>query len=346
MALLFRCLVFPLFGFGLACAIHAQETAAVEFFSPIAKPFFPAVVRVETVSTGHRLAEGPLWNSAEDCLLFTDIPANSVYKWAQRDGVSVFLFPSGRTGFAPSLENGFIGANGLAFDRQHSLVLCQHGDRRIAKWRNPGGAKPEFVTLASHFQGKRLNSPNDLAIAKNGDIFFTDPPGGYLDLANSDLKTGKIVVDTRHKELSFQGVYHYHFGSRKLSLVSKAMNRPNGIALSRDGKHIYVGNADRESPFIMQFSTDEYRGKLLFDGPFSKQGAGVVDGMKVHSSGILFTTGPGGIYLISDRGQKLARVRLDHPVTNLCFDTEEHFLYLTSHTSVARVRMNRPARMK
>ena len=341
MTLFFRCLVFLLFGAGLACAGRGEEEAAVEFFSPLAKPFFPASTHVEILSKGHRLAEGPVWDAADDCLLFTDIPANSVYKWTKRGGVSVYLSPSGRTGFAPSLENGAVGANGLAFDRQHTLVLCQHGDRRIAQWRNPGGAKPEFVTLASHFQGQRLNSPNDLAIAKNGDIFFTDPPGGYLDLANSDLANGKVVVDTRHKELSFQGVYLYHCDSRKLSLVTRAMNRPNGIALSLDGKHIYVGNADRESPFIMQFSTDDYESKVLFDGPFSEQGTGVVDGMKVHSSGVLFTTGPGGIYLLSAQGEKLAHVQLDYSVTNLCFDLQEQFLYFTTHKSVARLRMNK-----
>ena len=273
-----HCLLFPVFGFCLACVASGEETVSVEIFSPSAKPLFPATLKVETLSTGYRLAEGPVWNKAEDCLLFVDIPANSVYKWTKQDGVSVYLNPSGQTGFAPSLKNGVIGANGLAFDQDQSLVLCQHGDRRIAKLIKSDGGKSEFATLASHFQGKRFNSPNDLTIAKNGDIFFTDPPGGYLDLENSDFEKGKVVFDTRHKELPFQGVYHYQRGSRKISLVTKEMNRPNGITLSRDGKRLYVGNAEGESPHVMQFSTETYAGKLFFDGPFREQDKGVVDG--------------------------------------------------------------------
>lgn len=338
---MFRCLLFPVFGFCLACVASGEETVSVEIFSPTAKPLFPATLKVETLSTGYRLAEGPVWNKAEDCLLFVDIPANSVYKWTKQDGVSVYLNPSGQTGFAPSLKNGVIGANGLAFDQDQSLVLCQHGDRRIAKLIKSDGGKSEFATLASHFQGKRFNSPNDLTIANNGDIFFTDPPGGCLDLENSDFEKGKVVFDTRHKELPFQGVYHYQRGSRKISLVTKEMNRPNGITLSRDGKRLYVGNAEGESPHVMQFSTETYAGKLFFDGPFREQDEGVVDGMKVHSSGIVFITGPGGIHLVSEEGERLAHIRLDHPTTNLCFNPDETFLYFTTHTSVARLKINR-----
>ncbi|MCP4193687.1 MAG: SMP-30/gluconolactonase/LRE family protein [Planctomycetaceae bacterium] len=339
MILMFRCFFFLLFG--ICTAVAAEETVSVELYAPAAKHFFPANLQVEILSNGHQLAEGPVWHVGEDCLLFVDIPANSVYKWQKNSGVSVYLTPSGRTGFAPSLQNGVIGANGLAFDQKQSLVLCQHGDRRIAKLINPGEANPEFFTLASHFQGKRFNSPNDLTIAQNGDIFFTDPPGGYLDLANSNFEQGKVVFDTRHKELSFQGVYHYHADSRKVSLVTQKMNRPNGIALSRDGKRLYVGNAEGDNPHVMQFSTDDYTGKLFFDGPFRKQDKGVVDGMKVHTSGTLFVTGPGGIHLLSNEGARLAKIRLDQPVTNLCFDPNEQFMYFTTHHSLARLKLNR-----
>ena len=319
--------------------LEASENCKIEFHSNVARSFLAESTAVEILTDGYHLAEGPVWNTAEECLLFTDLLTNSIYQWTKKEGASLYLFPSGRTGFAPSFEEGVIGANGLGMTSDNSLVLCQHGDRRIARLINKTGTRPIFVTLASHFQNKRLNSPNDLAIAANGDIYFTDPPGGFIDWAASDLANKKVVVDERNKELNFHGVYHYHHKTGKLSLVSRDMSRPNGIALSRDQKHIYVGNAERKRPYITRFSTEDYTGKMFFDGPFRKGKTEVIDGMKVHVSGLLFTTGPGGIYLLSSTGKKLAVIHFDHQVTNVCFGPDQKYLYLTTFNYVARLRL-------
>jgi gluconolactonase len=187
----------------------------------------PPNVNVERIVSGRKWVEGPVWSRKERYLLFSDIPTNSVIKWQEGKGTSVFLKPSGYTGKA-TFEGSEPGSNGLAFDLEGRLVLAEHGDRRIARLERNG----KQTTLVDRFEGKRINSPNDLVFKSNGDLYFTDPPFGLP----------KSFDDPR-KETPFQGVYKYSKDG-KLTLLSKDIKAPNGIAFSPDEKTLYISNAD------------------------------------------------------------------------------------------------------
>lgn len=182
---------------------------------------------LEKIADGFQWVEGPLWNRRERYLLFSDIPQNSVYKWEQGKGVSLFLKPSGYTGSSPFWGKE-PGSNGLTFDPAGRLVLAQHGDRRIARLEHGGG----FTAMAERYRGKRINSPNDLVFKSNGDLYFTDPPFGLAK-----------AFDDPEKELPFQGVYRLAKDG-KLTLLINDIKAPNGIAFSPDEKKLYVSDVD------------------------------------------------------------------------------------------------------
>ncbi|HYY25368.1 MAG TPA: SMP-30/gluconolactonase/LRE family protein, partial [Candidatus Udaeobacter sp.] len=186
----------------------------------------PSNVKIEKITGGHKWVEGPAWNRKEGYLLFSDVPNNSIYKWQEGNGESLFLKPSGYTGKTP-FEGPEPGSNGLAFDPAGRLVLAEHGDRRIARLEKNG----RKTTLVDRHEGKRINSPNDLVFKSNGDLYFTDPPFGLP----------KSFGDP-HKELPFQGLYKFSKDG-KLTLLTKDIKAPNGIAFSPDEKKLYVSNA-------------------------------------------------------------------------------------------------------
>ena len=186
-------------------------------------------------------AEGPVWDRAGKRVLFSDIPKNMIWEWSQTSGLKEFLKPSGYTG-ATTFTGREPGSNGLAFNKAGELVMCQHGDRRIAKW-----VDGKFVTLADRYAGKRLNSPNDLAIRSNGDVYFTDPPYGLP----------KHTEDPG-RELDFQGVYRLD-GKGEVTLLTRELNRPNGLAFSPDEKTLYVANSEPEKAVLMAFPVQARR---------------------------------------------------------------------------------------
>ena len=186
-------------------------------------------------------SEGPVWLKHDKALLFSDIPRNMIWIWKEGVGLKSYLKPSGYTGTEKFLGRE-PGSNGLAVDKDGNLLLCQHGDRRVVMLQKDG----TFKTLADKYMGKRLNSPNDLVIKSNGDIYFTDPPYGLPKL-----------MEDPNKELTFQGVYLLT-PKGDLTLLTKEMSRPNGVALSPDEKTLYVANSDPEKPIWMAFPVKEH----------------------------------------------------------------------------------------
>ena len=284
--------------------------------------------KIEILADSFIVAEGPLWDSSENRLIFTDVRQNKIFTWEEKNGVKEYISPSGSTGYAPSFSDGGIGANGLAFDENGNIILCQHGDRRLSSISNVRSKNPKFTTIVDNFEGKRFNSPNDLAISKSGDIYFTDPPYGFKNFSD------------KYREINFNGVYKYSKDG-EVFLISSNMSRPNGIALSLDEKYIYVNNSDPQNdPKILRFKTSNFEEKLFFDGTeLSEKYPGGFDGLKVHSSGNIFTTGPNGVLIISPTGKLLAMINYGKKITNCNFDNKEEYLYVTGFDDISRIKL-------
>jgi gluconolactonase len=297
-------------------------------------PRFDALVPkgavVETVASGFDWVEGPVWDRENGFLLFSNIPENAIYRVRPSEPASIFLKPSGYTGKAP-FTGREPGSNGLAFDSQGRLLLCEHGDRRIARLE-PDGAK---TTLADRYRGKRLNSPNDLVLKSDGSIYFTDPPFGLPK-----------TFDDPGKELPFQGVYRLS-PDGTLTLLTKELKAPNGIGFSPDEKTLYVSNADRENAVWTAFDVLEDGtlgpGRVFFDGTaWARAGKkGVPDGLDVDESGNLFAAGPGGIHVIARDGTHLGSFEIDVPAANSAWGEDVEggsYLYIAADTAIYRVR--------
>ena len=231
-----------------------------------------------------------------------------------------------------------MGANGLLIDENGDIILCQHGDRRLAKINNSSTNSPSFTTLVDNYEGGRFNSPNDLTYASNGDVYFTDPAFGFFNLETFQF------VESELKDLNFNGVYKYNTKSEELSLVTDKIDLPNGIALSPDEKTLYVNKMGfiDGSRKIKKINLETMEMTTLFDGAeLPEEDEGNFDGMKVHSSGNIFTTGPGGLLVISPEGKLLGKIDFG-TITNCAFDDDENYLYATgfiNNTKVYRIKL-------
>ena len=294
-------------------------------------PRFDALVPkdavVEKLADGYAWTEGPAWDKAKARLLFSDIPGNRIISWSEGKGAEVFLKPSGYTGSA-EFTGREPGSNGLAFDKEGRLLLCQHGDRRIARLEVDG----KFTTLADRYEGKRLNSPNDLILLVNGDILFTDPAYGLPK-----------TFDDPARELPFTGVYRRTPDSKVILLI-KDQTAPNGISLSPDGKTLYVANSDPKHAVWMAYEmhADGSLGaaRVFFDatawvGPTKP---GLPDGMKLDAKGNLFATGPGGLHVFAPDGTLLGTIDTGVPTANCGWGGDGSILYITANTALLRVR--------
>ena len=306
-----------------------QIFGSVEFLDPKMEVFFDKDTKIEVLAKGFTWAEGPVWVSKLNGVVFTDVPNNKAYLWTEEDGLSLFLSPSGMTNHAPQSTDE--GANGLTLDNEGSLILCQHGNRAVSKLKNWSFDTPEYEILVDHFEGKWLNSPNDLAINRKDEIFFTDPPYGLKDQDRDALK-----------ELDFNGVYKWS-KNKGLVLLDKSLSRPNGIALSNDEKTVYIGNSDSKHSIIAAFDLENgllKNKRTFFDGSVLAQTRqGLFDGLRVHSSGVVFATGPGGVLVIDESGKHLGTVIPGKSTANCGFDAEEDYLYLTSTDVLARIKL-------
>ncbi len=275
--------------------------------------------------------EGPVWvNKDHGYLLFSDIPNNRVVKWQEGKGASDFLKPSGYTGDRTDLAEP--GSNGLLLDPQGHLILMQHGNRQVARLEKDG----KFTALASTYDGKRLNSPNDGAFKSNGDLYFTDPPYGLMTKKDRDRSFPG-------QELDFCGVYRLSKDG-KLTLLTKEMTKPNGIAFSPDEKTLYVANSDPARAIWMAFPVKEDgtlgQGKLFFDATdLVKAGKkGLPDGMKVDAHGHLFATGPGGVLVFSPHGQHLGTIATGVPTANCGWGNDGTVLYVCADKDLCRIK--------
>ena len=306
-----------------------QIVGSVEFLDPKMEVFFDKNAKIEVLADGFTWAEGPVWVSKLNGVVFTDVPNNKAYLWTKKDGLSLFLSPSGMTNHAPHSTDE--GANGLTLDNEGNLILCQHGNRAVSKLKNWSFDTPEYEILVDHFEGKWLNSPNDLAINQKGEIFFTDPPYGLKDQDRDALK-----------ELDFNGIYKWS-EDNGLVLLDKSLSRPNGIALSNDEKTVYISNSDSQHSIIAAFDLENgllKNKRTFFDGSVLAQTRqGLFDGLRVHSSGVVFATGPGGVLVLDESGKHLGTVMPGKSTANCGFDAQEDYLYLTSTDVLARIKL-------
>lgn len=288
----------------------------------------PRDAALEKVADGFNWVEGPVWDRKKNYLLFSDIPANSIYKWKKGKGTSLFLKPSGYTGTAP-FEGREPGSNGLLFDSQGRLVLCEHGDRRVARLESNG----KKTTLADRYEGKRFNSPNDAVYKSNGDLYFTDPPFGLPKVFNDP-----------QRELDFCGVYRLSKNG-KVTLLTKEVRLPNGIAFSPDEKTLYVTDVDSENPAWLAFDVKAdgtiANKRVFFDArPFAARMPGAPDGLKVDQKGNLFASGPGGVYVFSSDGRHLGTIETKGRVSNCGWGDDGSVLYITADKTIYRIKLN------
>lgn len=311
---------------------------SLERLDPALDKLLAGDARIEKLAEGFDWIESPLWVDQGGYLLFSEIPLNSIYKWQEGQGVSLFMNPAGYSGDRTDLREP--GTNGLVLDAQGALIMCQHGNRRIA--RLPSLTKPngKQVALAEQFGDQRLNSPNDLVVHSSGDIFFTDPPYGL------SRKSGGDPVNDPEKQLKFQGVYRLDTKGN-VTLVFDQLERPNGIALSPDEKTLYVANSHGPRPIIMAFDVKSDRTasnpRVFFDGTELKKKKpnlkGAFDGMTVDAAGNLFATGPGGVLIITASGQHLGTIATGEATSNCEFGGKDgKTLYIAADMYLARVK--------
>ncbi len=292
---------------------------------PALDKLIPRDARIEVLGSGFDWSEGPVWVKNGAYLLFSDIPRNSVMKWKEGQGVSLFLKPSGYTGATDYGREP--GSNGLLLDAEGRLVSCEHGDRRISRMEIDGGKR----TLVDNYQGKRLNSPNDAVFKSNGDLYFTDPPYGLP----------KQWADPR-RELDFCGVYRLSRNG-ELTLLHRDMTRPNGIAFSPDEKTLYVAQSDSKAAIWMAFPVKD-DGTLAAGRVFGDVTAsmgklpGAPDGLKVDREGNVFATGPGGVYIFTPQGKLLGRIDTGERTANCAWGDDGTVLYMTADMYICRIR--------
>ncbi len=346
-------LVAALFG----TTLSAQDTLGrIVRLDPRLDALIAKDVKIEVLAKGFTWAEGPLWmpdekSEAGGHVLFSDIPRNSIFKWEEGKGVSLFMKPSGYTGVEYyGLEPG---SNGLIRDPKGRLVMCEHGDRRVSVLTKSGGKR----TLVDDYQGKRLNSPNDGCFDSKGNLYFTDPPYGFPNREKDD-----------RQELGFYGVYRLsprsghvqgvpaERGSKtfrnsgnadgngyELTLMTKEMTRPNGIALSPDQKTLYLAQSDPRAALWKAFPINDDgtlgKSRVVNDvTEFVGKMPGGCDGLKVDEKGHLFATGPGGVWIMTPDGEVLGRIETGQRTANCNWGNDGSTLYITADSFLLRVR--------
>jgi gluconolactonase len=320
----------------LAFSTHAQPRPTIGQIvrtDPRLDKLIPKDAQIEVLASGFVWAEGPVWVKDGGYLLFSDVPQNTVFRWSEKDGLTTFLKPSGYTGTGPYSDEP--GSNGLALDRQGRLVLCEHGDRRVSVMPLNGGGKR---TVADNFEGKRFNAPNDVAVHSNGSgtpdrYYFTDPPYGLAKKENDPTR-----------ETPLFGVYRATLAENgkpaSIALVISDLTRPNGITFSPDEKTLYIAQSDPARPVIMAYPMQPDgsvgKGRVLYDAmPLLQQKLpGLPDGLKTDRDGNIWSTGPGGVLVISPDGTLLGRI----DTANCGWGDDGRTLYITADGYLCRVK--------
>ena len=318
--------------------LYARERASsarpadlrVERSDPGLDDLVPGDVRLDRVAGDFEFTEGPVWSPADAALLFSSPNTNAIYRLDPDVGrVTVFRSKSGYAG----IDIGRYlqpGSNGLTYSPEGLLTICQHGNRRVIRV-NPHG---DVTVLADRYEGKRLNSPNDLVYRSDGSVYFTDPPFGLPG-----------AFDDPDKELPFSGVFRARAGD--VTLVSDELAGPNGLAFSPDERYLYVGNWDPERKVVMRYELDAAgdpveAGEVFYDMT-DAPGEDAIDGIKVDQAGNLYVCGPGGIWILSPDAERLGLLELPEDPHNLAWGGDDaRDLYVTALTSIYRMRLGIP----
>ena len=318
-----------------------EDFVHVEVLDPAINALVPAGARLQRVASGFKWTEGPVWMPG-GYLLFAEIPSNSIRKWTPQGGTEIVRQPSGY-----SEEKAFTGpepgSNGMTLDAHGRLTVAGHAARTVWRLESDDG-KSQPTVLADRFEGKKLNSPNDLVYRSDGSLYFTDPPYGLPTQGDEDGA----------KELKWNGVYRiegatgHKAGSapdpHRLTLLIRDLSRPNGLVFSPDEKILYVCNSDVKRKIWMRYRVYSNGGvsepHLMFDAT-SDERKGSPDGMKVDRQGNLYSTGPGGIWIFSPEGKRLGVIQIPEPAANLAWgDSDGKTLYIAATSSVYRLTLN------
>jgi gluconolactonase len=303
----------------------APAPLGVERSHPRLDSLVPVDAELERVAAGFEFTEGPVW-SPDGALLFSSPNTNAIYRLDPEVGKVTLFRP--KSGYAGIDIGRFSqpGSNGLTFDRDGRLVLCQHGNRRVLRI-NPHG---DTTVIADRFDGRRLNSPNDVVCRSDGSIWFTDPPFGRPGMA-----------DDPDRELNFSGVYRADPGG-SVTLIDDSLEGPNGLTFSPDERFLYVGNWDPEHKVVVRYELDAVGatvGRSVFFDMTEAPGEDAIDGVKVDVEGNLYVCGPGGVWVLSSEAERLGLIELPEDPHNLAFGgADARDLYVTALTSLYRLR--------
>jgi gluconolactonase len=327
--------------FGVSGA-QFETAGSVEKTDPGFDAIAPDGARIEKVATCCKWLEGPVWTH-QGYLVFADIPGNRILKWTAGGGISVFLQPSGYLGKEP-FTGPESGSNGMTLDHRGRLTVAGHARRNVYRLETMS-AKSQITVLADRYQGKRLNSPNDLVYARDGSLYFTDPPYGLQTQGDADPQ----------KELDFNGVFRIRGAvaqkpgappdPAKIEPIIKDLTRPNGIAFSPDEKILYIAVSDPQHKVWMKYDVKAdgtvENGKVFYDAT-SAPGDGGPDGIKVDEKGNLYGAGPAGVWVFSPDGRHLGTFHIPERVANLNWGDDGRMLYITASSSLYRVRLKIP----
>lgn len=316
------------------------KTTPLKFdrLNPALDRIVPAGAQLERIASGFKWLEGPVW--ADTSLFFAAIPSNSIRRWTPGHGVSIFLQPSGYQGTAP-YGGPEPGSNGMTLDARGRLTVAGHAQRDVYRFEHlaPHG---QITILADSYQGKRLNSPNDLVYRSDGSLYFTDPPYGLRTQSDSDPA----------KQLKVNGVYRIPHALQQrpgapperaeLQLLIGNLPRPNGIAFSPDEKYLYVDNSQPKKIWMRYRVLPDGKltdAKLLYDATNDPR-VGGPDGMKVDEQGNIYSAGPGGVWIFTPEGKPLGTLLIPERVSNVAWGgADRHTLYITASSSIYRVRL-------
>jgi gluconolactonase len=284
----------------------------VEVRDPRFKAVVGDAVSFEKIATGFLFTEGPLWHAKANYLLFSDMPGDHLRKWTPKEGVTTFRKPCHQS-------------NGLAWDAQGRLLACEHSSSTLTRTEADG----KITVLASHHDGKELNSPNDLAVHSSGAIYFSDPTYGRNEYYGRPRKT----------DLDFRGVYRVEPESKRLTLLANDFTQPNGLCFSADEKRLFVNDTDKQHIRVFDVKADGTLANSKVWAETKGEGNGAPDGMKFDAQGNLYCCGPGGIHVFAPDAACLGVIRVPEYTANFCWgDADFKSLYITASTSIYRVR--------
>ena len=316
----------------LSCTAKAQykTTGSIERINAALDKVIDAETKPAIIAEGFEWSEGPLWINKHNMLLFSDVPKNTIYKWTETKGIEVYLTPSGFSGTDSKSKEP--GSNGLLLNKQGGLVLCQHGNRQMALMQAPiNQPKSQFEPLAKTYQGKRFSSPNDATFNQSGELYFTDPPYGLPMQNDQDPE----------KEISFNGVYKVN-KSGEVVLLTDSITRPNGIAFLPGEKQLIVANSDPAKPnwYIYDVSDGQLKnGRIFYRAQMQKGERGLPDGLKINRKGIVFASGPGGIWIFDSKAVLLGKIKLQEAASNVALSADEKTLFVTNDMYLLRIKL-------